>query len=70
MGVLRAELGEVQVVKTFGMKGFDDTRRVMLACRLSVAAEVMERLEVCTGRPRRGTASSSTATWSRWSSRR
>ena len=54
LGVLRAELGDVQIVKTYAIKGFDETRRVMLACPLAQARAVLEKLEACSAQAKSG----------------
>ena len=54
LGVLRAQLGDVHVVQTYAMRGFEKTRRVLLACPMSMAREVQAKLEGCTEQAKGG----------------
>ena len=48
IGLLRAELGEVSLVQTYSVRGYDNTRRVLLSCEVAAARRVRQRLDDCT----------------------
>ena len=48
LGVLRAILGDVSLVQTYGVKGYQKTKRLLIACQVSEARDVYERLDAAT----------------------
>ena len=48
LGLLRKELGAVSIAQTYSVRGYDNTRRVLLSCNMPSALEVGRRLDDCT----------------------
>ena len=53
LGVLRAGLGDVTVVQTYQVFGFDKTRRILCACALADAPAVLAKLDEATALARK-----------------